>query len=134
VTPPAIQIDQRSTSNASTGTNDSHEKSCLLRELILLISTEDSIAYLTNFERNSKQTFGEYKDDESLIETIREVISSMENKNAFTQDDRIRIRMERLKDVHGIDVASNASSMAGGRKKRSTRAKKAPKRRTTKKH
>ena len=128
-TPPEVIAPNTMNRNAM---NKAHEKSCLLRELILLISSDlDSISYMTNFEsQNQKQSFGEYQDDDSLETTIREVISGMANKNIITSNPRIRVRLEQMK-VHGIDFTE---TQEGGLKKRSTRTKKAPKSRTTKKH
>lgn len=129
----------KTNANASAGMNHNmidkaHEKSCLLRELLLLISEEDSISYMTNFASNTqKQNFGEYQDDATLETTLREVISLMTNKNILTSNPRVRVRMERLREVYGIDLTTSVSEMEGGRKKRSPRSKKVPKRRITKK-
>lgn len=102
------------------------EKTSLLRELSLLLKV-DPINYMT--KNNSTFSFGEYKDNNIIIQDINDVQKLDETSNN-TIKNSIQVRLEKLNE-YGINfpnlMPSISNTTTGGRKKR------VPKKRITKK-
>jgi hypothetical protein len=102
------------------------EKTSLLRELSLLLKI-DPINYMT--KNNATFSFGEYKENNIIIQDINDVQKLDETSNN-TIKNSIKVRLEKLEkyDIKFTNLMpSNTPATTGGRKKR------VPRKRTTKK-
>ncbi len=91
--------------------NKECEKTSLIRELALLLG-EDPIKTMYN-NNGLTQVFGEYNDNDNLIETIKDIIKLNQTK---LEDEKIKMRVNELKKYN-----VNIVEVVGGRKKKSVK-------------